>query len=700
MKKIFFLFVLIFFFSNAFFSQEISNQMLTFLQNNGFSATTQSLVSGGENLFAYNIIIKIPSLKENKSENTKVNPQKVQNDFFINSLDDANNTTTNFILIFNQEDFFSNKNLDKFSNKKLDNKSDTTEFSEQNAFLENQNLIKNVIRQIQTKNYDFNTYFLFTYGEKQTPEKQGMIYGTQIFIDSLNSNEDSTVLLFNLNEQKNHIFTNSNGITAPSYLIQNEFNILAANGLKKAVPSFYISQLFRLSVFEDTQLDSFFQNNIPAVKIDFSPAQIQNQNQSDNNVYVTIENIILQSIEKFAQTNQEQRIWEHHFFMINFFGRYINLSEKTTVKIIITLVFLWIIFLLFFIFINQNKKKYDWQRLKKIWYVVPLTFLLILFSLWAGRWIFSHFSRSYSDIAKIFGLFCTQLILTFLVCSVTFNILLYFNPYFEEHSIDFLITICCFINQSLFILIDISLFPIFMFICLLSILALICKNNKLHICIFIVMALSFQPYFNLLTQQSDALLLRQFCFSNNKILIFLTLILYPVFIVYFRILTSFKRRIIKTSNHIIAVSSIFLLLAASTTAFTFFSTNKIKKQTIPKPKYILKSSDKNTITISYSDKSVFGDTIRTLFIETDSSPLQCDVSIQTENNTPILYSDSDFVRSAKNSVYFKIPNLPPKQLKFVYCSSDEPCRIIVTAIFETEDENIFNLVTKSVIINE
>lgn len=673
MKKNFFYFFLVLFFSNSvIFSQELSNKIFDFLSKNKFSPVTQSLVAAsGENLFAYNVISKFSATDNN--ENKK------------------NEKTVNLILIFNQEDFFETS-YTNFGNSNSENKN---EF-ENSLFTKNRNMIKNVMNEVKTKNYEFNIYFLFAYGEKQKPEKQGMIYGSQIFLESLNSNEDSTVIIFGLNEQKNQIITKSKGITSASYLIQNEFNILLNNNFKQTVPHFYLSQLFRLSVFEDRMLTPFFENEIPAVKIDFCTAQ-PNSNQINDIDYNSVQNVILQSIEKFSQTSQ--RIWEQHFFMFNFFGKYLNFSEKSTVKVIILIAFIWISFLTFFVFINNNKKKYDWQRLKKIWYVVPLTFLLILFSFWIGRLIFSTFSASFSDESKVFGLFCTQFLIAFSLNSVFYNILLYFNPYFEEYSIDFLITFCCFINQSLFILIDISLFPIFMFICLLSVFALTLKNNALHIGIFIVMAMTFLPYFRLLIKQADFLLLRQFCFSNNKVLFFFTLILYPIFIVYFRILTSFKRQIQKKSIHITVISVFFAVIVILILTSTFISIKSIKKQNIYKQSYYLKASEKNSVYISYKDKKVFDDTIRTLEIQFDEIPLQCNVSVQANKNTPILYSDNDFVRNSVNSVYFKIPNSPPKKLKFTYCSSKEPCTIIVTAIFESAQKNIFNLMTKSIKID-
>lgn len=662
--------MILFSLSSAIFSQELSNKTFDFLNKNGFSPVTQSLVAGGgENSFPYNVISKIPSSDsdENK-EDSKI---------------------VNLILIFNQEDFFEDFNARANDSAGEKSENEIASESENSFYAKNRNMIKNAINQIKSKNYEFNVYFLFAYGEKQKPEKQGMIYGSQVFLEYLNSNEDSTAIIFGLNERENKIIANNKGTVSASWLIRNEFNVLANNNFQKAAPRFYLSQLSRLSFFENKTLAPFFENEIPAVKIDFCAAL------PDSKTDINILNVILQSAEKFSQT--PQRIWEQHFFTIKIFGKYFNLSEKSAVKIIILIVFVWISFLTFLVFVNQNKKKYDWRRLKKIWHVVPVTFLLILFSFWSGRRIFSLFSASFTDAGKVFGLFCAQFSLAFVLISVFYEILLHINPHFEEYSVDFLITFCCFINQSLFILIDISLFPIFMFICLLSILALFFKNNALHVGIFVVMILPFLLYFGLIIKQADFSLLRPFCFSSGKVLPFFTLILYPVFIVYFRILTSLKRKIQKKSTRVTVVSVIFGAIVILILISTFVCVNYAEKRIIrDNQPYYLKASEKNSIRVSYEDKKVFDDTIRTLEIQLEDFPLQCNVSIQSQKNAPILYSDNDFARTSANSVYFKIPSSPPRNLKFVYCSGEESCVIVVTAIFDSGQKNVFNLMTKSV----
>ena len=53
-------------------------------------------------------------------------------------------------------------------------------------------------------------------------------------------------------------------------MIQKTFNIFIKNGFSKFVPSFYLSQLFKLKIFDNKLLTPFFENNIPAIQIDFN----------------------------------------------------------------------------------------------------------------------------------------------------------------------------------------------------------------------------------------------------------------------------------------------------------------------------------------------------------------------------------------------------------------------------------------------
>ena len=212
MKKNFNLIILFLFFSQVLlFSQSISDKMYNLLLSESFSPLTQNLVSSGENDFNYNIIVEFDS--KNLNDEKKV---------------------SNLIFIFNQEDFFYHD----FLNNSLTNLSEENDFQKDNknqvsnlqmTLNSNRQMILKLLSELRIQNFDFNLFFLFTAGEKQYPEKRDMIFGSQVFLERLNSNEDYTVFFINLNETKTKIITNSKGTTSPSWMIQKTFNIFIKN---------------------------------------------------------------------------------------------------------------------------------------------------------------------------------------------------------------------------------------------------------------------------------------------------------------------------------------------------------------------------------------------------------------------------------------------------------------------------------------
>ena len=101
--------------------------------------------------------------------------------------------------------------------------------------------------------------------------------------------------------------------------------------------------------------------------------------------------------------------------------------------------------------------------------------------------------------------------------------------------------------------------------------------------------------------------MRQFCFTNNNVLLFFTLILYPIFIVYFRILTSFKRKIQKTSTQIILICTITICIIIVSITGCFVKAKSIQKSTNKNNEYVIKASKKDSVKFNYSDKKVFDD---------------------------------------------------------------------------------------------
>ena len=124
---------------------ELCNSVYNFLKKNGFNPETQSLVTSGENTFPYNISVTF------------------------NSPDSS--TKENLVLIISQEDIN-----------------------------DNQAELKETLSNLKNQNNNFNITVLFAYGEKQKIEKQDMIFGTQVFMESLNSNLEYSAVIFDFQD--------------------------------------------------------------------------------------------------------------------------------------------------------------------------------------------------------------------------------------------------------------------------------------------------------------------------------------------------------------------------------------------------------------------------------------------------------------------------------------------------------------------
>lgn len=640
-KKFFFvLSIIIFYFSFLYASNsesnltgiELCNQVYSNLKDNSFNPYTQNLVTSGENTFPYNILVDVPS---------------------------KNFSDKNLILVFYQEDA-----------------------------IKNQKLLNNLYNYIKSSDFDFNIMMLFSYGEINSIQNKDLIYGIDCYLKTINSNEDFTAIIFDLSNPYNQIITNSNGTTAPSYLIQIFYNLFLKENLREKLPIYYLSQIYNLKIFQDRQLNSFFENSIPTIKVGFT----------SETEYDSIYKIISDSILLFSSTTN--RTWDHHFIIANFFGRYRKLSESAIIKIIIFISFCWLVFLFLLAFINNRLKKHTWGSIKNIWFSIPITFSIIFLSFLIGRKIFSLFNFSFSDAGYIYICISFQILKSIFFVSIINLFLLLFKFDFGERAFDYLLVICSFINQSLFILVDVSLFPIFMFICFLSIIALLIKNNFIHICILILMVFPFIPYAHTVLSTSNIAELKNFIFSNKFFPLSISLVMYPAYLVLFRIFTSIRTHSNNKKNLIISMISGIMIIFAFLTILSFVRIRQINNHLPEQEKYVIKTDDSKMINLKYYDNYVFSDIIRTVDIEMNFDCELCDFRIDSQTSSPVLYTDNEYESTSPTSVYFKIPNNPPRKMTFSYGANESPCTLTVSAISKNQNENEYTVISKSISIGE
>ncbi len=623
------------------YGTELCNTVYDFLKKNGYSPLTQSLVTTGENAFPYNISVKFTTNNENAE---------------------------NLVFVFAQDDV-----------------------------IENQDTIKFILSKLKTSNYSFNSTVLFAYGEKQKIEKQDMIFGTQVFVESLNSNLEYTAFIFDLAAFRNTVETISSGISSPSWLIKDTFNSCNELSVDFELPKFFLSQILTYKFIHNRQLSIFFENDIPAIILNFDSESSQ-KNKGEN-----VKAAAINLLENF--NSNSLRNWERHFSIIKLFGRYRVFSERDMLRIILPSILAWLIFIALLFFVNTRLKKRAWSTIGKIWYSVPLLYGILFLCFMISRQIFLNIFPEISNAEGVFAILITQILFSLFASLCFFILILALNFRFDENSVDYLLVICCFINQSVFILVDISLSPIFLTICLFSLIALTVKNNFLHVLIFILMILPLVPYAHSVVSFSNTRDLAQFIKTNKLINFIIPLALYPNFLILFRTLTSMrsqkpKGKLSIFSKILIGSAAYFIFTGAILIAQGLFRTKQLNARLVPSPGIVLSPEGNNFIDISYNDNKIFDDIIRTLNIQLEKDCILCDVQIVSRAQNPILYTDNEYTTITSKSIRFKIPDYPPHNMTFSYGASSQPCKITVSAVYEDDEKGSFKFISKSLSIGE
>ena len=606
---------------------ELCGEVHSFLKKNGFSPSSQSLVISGENSFPYNILVTFQARQNSSPEN--------------------------LVFVFFQEDV-----------------------------LKNQELIKEALNRIRDAEYPFTVTALFSYGEKQKLEKADMIYGTQVFLESLNTNLTYTAVIFDLESEKNSIETTASRLSSPPQLIKNSMNLYKSNGIGNELPTVVLSQLSSYSFISNRILSNFFDYDIPAIKLSLGGISPEKKEE----VAADIISGFARLFSKSSDTN-----WEHHFMIVNLFGSYHIVSEIIILRIVVPVIFFWLVFIFTLVFINRRLQRHTWNTIGKIWWSVPLTYLLLVLGFLLSRFLFRNIFTYASDFAKIYGQLTFQICFSLFITLAAYLIIVTVNYNFTERAVDYLLVISCFINQSIFILSDISLSPIFIIICLLSLLALSVENNYLHVAVFLLMIAPLIPYGHRMISFAKAEELSLFLATSWSINFVIPLVLYPVYLVLFRIITSVRTKYKKISFLIISTAAAFVLISAALTCLGVIRTHNLNKQQVKKPEISVSPLGEELISLSVSDEYVFDDIIRTLNISLKRKCLLCDVFITSDKINPLLYSDNDYTNPSANSARFRIPDNPPDDMVFRYGAAKGKCRITVSAVIEGnhDDEYLF-----------
>lgn len=547
----------------------------------------------------------------------------------------------------------------------------------------NQDLVFDLIKDLLYR--DFNSTLLFIYGTETDSAGLNVITGSESFLTKLNPAFNYSAFILNLTSNKNMILTGSEGQTSPSWLVNATYNAYIDEHLSQDLPIYYLSQLAKLKFNKNPLFAAFAEENIPVISAGF-------------NLETTNKRIVYNVISNFLDSYSSEQDFEcdYHSLMLRIGNRKFWLSEYTIIKILLIVTFLSLLLVFVLAYLSSSIKSAVWTEIRKNWYTLPVTFLLTIAGCFIAKLIYIASTKNGTKAITDFGLPVLEIILSSVLISTFYliEILLHKKSY-GERSIDFLVLITTFINEVIFILSDISLFPLFLFICLCSILSLIIHKNWFHVLIFLIFIVIYYPYVNLLHIACDSASLKNFLISSNMTIFALALCVLPIYMMWLRILTAIQNSISKRRVYVITIIAGFILSSAT---LILFNNLLYKNTNISYEEPIVEEIDDlegSLINISYSDKKIFENTYRTVNIALSEDVTCMELNLKGAKITPVLYSDNDYEQLSSDTVSFGIPVYPPKNLTFSFGTSDPKTTIEVRALINKDGSQ--KIYSKSII---
>ena len=636
LKKSFYIFFLISLLAGTLFAQSdykgtaLCDDMFSFLQKNDVHPQVQPLTASGYNSLPYNIIVSF-SPEDIKSEH-------------------------NLIILFDTNEAWNNKDI-----------------------------LLPIINELRTKS--FNSSVVFCYESTINLPRQNIIYGSDVFARSLNTNQENAVLLFNLSAKKNAIISGSNGRHSPSWMLKDMFDAFSDAKITEGLPLCFISQVADFTFSTDRRFLSFLEAEIPCISADIRV--------SDKAEQVIINCINLYDSSRFEQDDS-------HAFMFRLFGKRIWLSEYRIVSSLIIIIVLGFVLVFITGFVNRTLRKEFWHEIRSNWYVIPVIYILSVLGFFAGKGLYKLFVSPANTSYTVFGCIILQISIATLLVSVFYMLNLSLLKKYTTRSLDFILVIDTFINQLIFTLLDVSLFPIFLMIFIVSVISLIFRRNWIHIILFVFLIVPFLPYINALFTISDSEKLHNMLVKSNTLPLLLSFILLPVYLMWLRILNAIKKRYPKKRVYALVMSGayVFIFIAALILNRTIYSNKKSPTREL-KVIPLEQSSEIYDFSISYSDKTVFSDIIRKINVSAATAPVYSALKIiSSDGLQPVLYSENDFVSEQADTVVFSVPLYPPQQLEFNYGCTPAAQTILVEQIYYSSEDNCYYEVSKTIEINE
>ena len=658
------------------FGNSLSDAVGSSLSKNGFSPVQQHLSETGQDDFADNLLLEFEgdsdirqndkssiqsdksSIQSDKSSIQKNSHAELDGQSYIGRFDSSStNFRSTVIFCFTQEDFFIHEEA-----------------------------ILDFLKFLQELHKDWTATVLFSALDYSEFRDSFSPKGTEVFALSVDDADSACAVTITLNSSKDAaIHTGSKRHTTPLFLTKRITDSFFEKQIKFTFED-TLSAIYRLGLItSEERLSYFFENNIPAIGLDF--------NSAEN----------LSVLKDFAQnyTLEGTEEWDMHYIYINranlFKGIFIN--EKTIILICLSVGILTILILCVFSFTGKGGERQKYEFIKSS-YMLPITVGISFLSLILGQNIVGFFS-GYFQFSPVLE-FGTKILFSLIFISILFALQEIFKFSVTAFVYGYLLSIVSIFNIFLFATRDLTLFVIFAVEYIIIYVSRSVKKLPVLLIFFFLMTTPFIPYgYVILKNATDAELAASiFCTPLGNLL--LAFAMFPFQIMWLKILMFMNiyaggkgysmRRII--FNDVISTGVILVFvftLIFSVSHFIYKGDERAARKI--KPKFI--DTDAFSLSVSASKDSFSGMDTNHIKILSKEDALKYDVALYGINTEhPIYDSIYDYTVSTENdekeSYSFTIPDFPPKEITIDYASeTGTKSRIEITAFYRTDEPHTF-----------
>ena len=554
----------------------------------------------------------------------------------------------------------------------------------------NPDFVKKLISAFSDEKLFCDVKIVFVYGSNIKSKKQNYVNGYERYLLNTEIN-DSMYFILNKDGETTKFESFSSSHSSSSVLVSSVFSAFLENKVYIS-NSFFISQMTYLPLFTCPDLDWFFNEGKDCIKVTFS------QNEDTDNIVKVIRSFISDNL---GGQN------DNHSIIIKTPARIITLSEQQTLYLFFFVIIITLVILFGVSIVNKNFGFHSWKKITKIWYYPFASFFIcgLCFIFFRKGWIF--FINSFNLSLNIFSFLVSVLAFIFVIESIICVTLVNFPLDYKRHTIDYLILYSTGISMFLFSITDISLLPMYFALFAFSLIPIFIKTTYISIIQLILFHIPLYPWIKTLFTQADPLLLENTVYYGKLFPWILALNLTSIFLVWFRILASLNFHLYKKNTPVSKKLHLSLgivascLIANSILMAIFFkkplSENvKISEESLTSS---VKVKSQDDISITYKDKKLFGETIRTLKIVSKREIVSAELQVTGKTASPVIFSDNDNILIHNRTTEFLIPSYPPKNMEFSYgTDSSNDTAVIMTCWFYDEEDGNLEQSQKSIII--